>query len=287
MSPVGGWRGNDERVDLYALPPEEFTAARDAAAKEDKSLKALRKPSVSAWVVNTLVRREPALLDQLVELGASLREATSARQGDQLRELTEQRHQLVQAVTAQAVGFVERDITPQVRTEVAQTLEAAMADPSSAQAVQSGQLVRALSYAGLGGVDLEGAVADLPNPRAAVRKDASKKLQKLESAALDAQGALDDAVRLAERTSQAFEVADAEAQSSARDVARDEQRAEALRQQLKEAEQELQTSRSRHSKAAKDLEELQRKAERATRAVAEAQDAADATRKALDLARRS
>jgi chromosome segregation ATPase len=185
------------------------------------------------------------------------------------------------------VGLVERDITPQVRTEVARTLEAAMADPSSAQAVQSGQLVRALSYAGLGGVDLEGAVADLPKPRPAVRKDASKKLQKLESAALDAQGALDDAVRLAERTSQAFEVADAEAQSSARDVARDEARAEALRQQLKEAEQELQTSRSRHSKAAKDLEELQRKAERATKAVAEAQDAADAARKALDLARRS
>lgn len=287
MSPVGGWRRNDERVDLYALPPEEFTAARDAAAKQDKGLKALRKPSVAAWVVNTLVRREPALLEQLVELGASLREATSARQGDQLRELTEQRHQLVRAVTAQAVGLVERDITPQVRTEVAQTLDAAMADPSSAEAVQSGQLVRALSYAGLGGVDLEGAVADLPPPEPALRPDVSRKLQKLEAAALDAQGTLDDAVRLAERTSQAYEVADKATEGTAREVGRAEEQTEALRRQLKEAEHGLQASRSRHSKAAKELEELQRRAERASRAVAEAQDAADAARKALDAARRS
>jgi hypothetical protein len=271
-------------VDLYSLAPEEFTAARDAAAKEDSSLKALRKPSVAAWVVNTLVRREPALLDQLVDLGAALREATSARQGDQLRELTEQRHQLVQAVTEQAIALVERDITQAVRTEVSQTLEAAMADPGSAEAVQSGQLVRALSYAGFGGVDLEGAVADLPSPKP--KADSSKKLQKLEATALDAQGALDDAVRLAERTTQAFEAAESESSEAADLLSAAEGRVEELRQQLKQAEREVQQARSRHSKAGRDLDELERKAERATKAVAEAQEAWDAARKALDAARR-
>jgi len=271
-------------VDLYSLAPEEFTAARDAAAKEDSSLKALRKPSVAAWVVNTLVRREPALLDQLVDLGAALREATSARQGDQLRELTEQRHQLVQAVTEQAIALVERDITQAVRTEVSQTLEAAMADPGSAEAVQSGQLVRALSYAGFGGVDLEGAVADLPSPKP--KADSSKKLQKLEATALDAQGALDDAVRLAERTTQAFEAAESESSEAADLLSAAEGRVEELRQQLTQAEREVQQARSRHSKAGRDLDELERKAERATKAVAEAQEAWDAARKALDAARR-
>ena len=274
-------------VDLYALTPEEFTAARDEAAKEDKSLKALRKPSVAAWVVNTLVRREPALLEQLVDLGAALREATSARQGDQLRELTEQRHQLVQAVTEQAIALVDRDITQAVRTEVSQTLEAAMADPGSAEAVQSGQLVRALSYAGFGGVDLEGAVADLPKPKPKPKSDSSKKLQKLEAAALDAQGTLDDAVRLAERTTQAFDAAEADSSEASDQVTAAEQRAEDLRQQLKQAEHELQQARSRHSKAGRELEDLQRKAERATKAVAEAQDTWDAARKALDEARRA
>ena len=272
-------------VDLYALAPEEFTAARDAAARDDKGLKGLRKPSVSAWVVNTLVRREPALLEQLVDLGAALREATSARQGEQLRGLTEQRHQLVQAVTEQAIALVGRDITQAVRTEVSQTLEAAMADPGSAAAVQSGQLVRALSYAGFGGVDLDGAVADLPSP--APRTDASKKLQKLEATALDAQGALDDAVRLAERTTQAFDAAESDSAEAADQVTAAEERVDALRQQLKEAEQELQQARSRHSKAGRELEELQRKAERATKAVADAQGTWDAARKALDEARRT
>lgn len=276
-------------MDLYALPPEEFTAARDAAAKEDKGLKALRKPSVAAWVVNTLVRREPALLEQLVDLGGALREATSARQGEQLRELTEQRHQLVQAVTEQAVGLVDRDITPAVRTEVSQTLEAAMADPASAEAVQSGQLVRALSYAGFGGVDLEGAVADVPasRPKPPRKPDVSKKLQKLEAAALDAQGALDDAVRLAERTTKAYDSAEQQSASAAEQLALHEERVTDLREQLKQAEHDAQQARSQHSRATRDLEDLHRKAERAAKAVAEAQDAFDAARKALDEARRS
>ena len=272
-------------VDLYALTPEEFTAARDAAAKQDKALKQLRKPSVSAWVVNTLVRREPALLQQLVELGGALREATEAREGGQLRELTEQRRQLVQAVTEQAVGLVDRDVTPAVRTEVAQTLEAAMADPASAQAVQSGQLVRALSYAGFGEVDLEGAVA--PTATVTAAPAVNRRLQKLEAAALEAQGALDDAVRLAERTTTAYDAAATRAQSSAEQVAEHEAAVEDLRRRLKDAEQELQQHRSTHARSTKELDDLERKAERATRAVADAQEASDAARKALDEARRA
>ncbi len=46
-----------------------------------------------------------------------------------------------------------------MRDEVAATLEAGLSDPASADAVRSGRLVRALSYAGFGGVDLDGAVA--------------------------------------------------------------------------------------------------------------------------------
>jgi hypothetical protein len=62
-------------VDLDALPPERFTAARDAAAQDDKSLQSLRRPTVSARVVNTLVRREPVPLEDLLALGASLADA--------------------------------------------------------------------------------------------------------------------------------------------------------------------------------------------------------------------
>ena len=82
----------DERDDLADVPPEEFVAARDALAKKLKSegksdeaaaVKKLRKPTVTRWVADHVLRHHareivgldeagrPAgvlLLDQLSEL---------------------------------------------------------------------------------------------------------------------------------------------------------------------------------------------------------------------------
>ena len=65
-------------VELYALPPAQFTAARNArAGASDRSLgaliKRLPKPGVAAWAVS-LLAREGQLGDAL-ELAAALREA--------------------------------------------------------------------------------------------------------------------------------------------------------------------------------------------------------------------
>ena len=156
-------------MDLYALAPEEFTAARDAEVRaargagergQAKALAALRRPTVSAYVVNALVRAEPALLDQLLELGQQLGQAQADGQAAALRSLGEQRRALVEAVADQAAAAADRPLTPAVRAEVVATLEAALADPASGAAVRTGRLVRPLSYAGFGGVDLQGAVAD-------------------------------------------------------------------------------------------------------------------------------
>jgi hypothetical protein len=55
--------------ELYALRPQEFTAARDARAAEarragDRELadriRALRRPTLSAWAGNLLVRGSPS-----------------------------------------------------------------------------------------------------------------------------------------------------------------------------------------------------------------------------------
>ena len=67
--------------ELYALPPERFTAARDEAVKrlradgrrQDAQLvRALRRPTVVAWAVNHLARARPELVDELLEAGAEL-----------------------------------------------------------------------------------------------------------------------------------------------------------------------------------------------------------------------
>ena len=90
--------------------------------------------------------------------------AQSGGDADALRTLGAQRRELVEAVVGAAVGLAGRTVTAAVREEVAATLEAALSDPASADAVRSGRLVRPLSYAGFGGVDLSGAVAAAPRP---------------------------------------------------------------------------------------------------------------------------
>lgn len=154
---------------LYALPQGEFTAARDALVKEHKAdkelaarIKALKKPSVAAWVVNLLVRRDPDQVAQLLEVGTALREAAESLDADQLRDLTRQRRQLTAAVTTAARRTAREEghrVTESVAEQVEGTLTAAMVDAGAAEAVRSGLLVAALSSTGVDAVDVSSAVA--------------------------------------------------------------------------------------------------------------------------------
>ena len=155
---------------LYGLALADFTPARDARAKElkasDKDLaaavKALKKPSVAAWVVNVLVRHETEQVEQVLAVGEALREAQQNMSGDELRTLTRQRRQLTAAVTTQARSLAKElglKVTGAVGDQVEATLTAAMIDAGCAQAVRSGQLVAALAATGVDEVDLAKAVA--------------------------------------------------------------------------------------------------------------------------------
>jgi DNA repair exonuclease SbcCD ATPase subunit len=154
--------------ELYALTLPEFTPARDAKAKELKGtdlaapVKALKKPSVAAWVVNLLVRHETEQVDQVLQVGAALREAQAAMSGDELRQLTRQRRQVTAAVTTQARRLARehgQKITDAVAQQVEATLTAAMVDEGCAKAVRSGLLLSALEATGVDAVDLDRAVA--------------------------------------------------------------------------------------------------------------------------------
>lgn len=272
---------------LYLLPPEEFTAARDAAAKQAKAdgdkeaaaaLKALRRPTVSAWLVNALAHEQAALLDQLLDLGPALAEAQSGGDAAALRTLGAQRRQLVEAVVGTAVGLAGRSVTSAVREEVAATLEAALSDAASAEAVRSGRLVRALSYAGFGTVDLSDAVAPAPRPQSkkgGKKKvdDRAAKVASAESAALDASGRLDDAVRACEQAERQRAAAEAAVQQAAQEV----ERAEALLAEAREAKD----AADREAHAARSVSEM------AVAKVGRAQDAAETAREELDRLRRS
>lgn len=155
--------------ELYALGLAEFTPARDAKAKELKGtdlaprVKALKKPSLAAWVVNLLVRHETEQVEQVLTVGAALREAQAAMSGDDLRALTRQRRQLTAAVTTRARALARehgQKVTEAVADQVEATLTASMVDEACAAAVRSGLLVAALSATGVDEVvELDKAVA--------------------------------------------------------------------------------------------------------------------------------
>ncbi len=157
--------------ELYSLLPAEFTGTRNQWAKQTKAdgdtelatqVSALRKPSVAAWVVNMMMRHQGEQMTQVLELGASLRQAQADLDGEALRELTRQRRQLTTAVTRQGrelAGELGTRITETVADQVQGTLHAAMVDEDAAAAVRSGLLVSSLEATGVGAADVVDAVA--------------------------------------------------------------------------------------------------------------------------------
>lgn len=149
-------------ADLYGRPRSEFTAARDAAVRQARTageddlaeaIRELRKPTVSAWLVNVLVRERPEDVDRLTELGAELRKAQAGLDADSLRRLSEERPAVVASLTREArrlaAGRGER-ISDAVERELERTLEAVSFDPMAEEQVRGGRLTVALAYSGLG-----------------------------------------------------------------------------------------------------------------------------------------
>ncbi len=102
----------DHAADLYALPLDRFVAARNAIAREamqcgdrelSADLRALPKPSSAAWLVNVLAARRRERLEEVLELGTSLREAQTSADRARLHALGQQRQHLLAAVAGESL----------------------------------------------------------------------------------------------------------------------------------------------------------------------------------------
>ncbi len=168
--------------ELYGLVPEEFMDARKRlglGAKSGgdaglaKAIDSVRKPTAAAWALNQMVRRRPDELERLLALAASLQDASERMDGAAMRDLGRERTRLIDElvratsdVASEAGGALSMPVADQVR----QTFVAALASPPAAEAVASGRLTRALTYAGFGDVDLsEATAAPSPARRPALR----------------------------------------------------------------------------------------------------------------------
>lgn len=252
--------------ELYSLAPAEFTGTRNQWAKQTKTdgdpelakrVTALRKPSMPAWVVNMLMRHQGDQMTQVLDLGASLRQAQADLDADALRELTRQRRQLTTAVTSQGrtlASELGQRITEAVADQVQGTLHAAMIDEDAAAAVRSGMLVTAIAATGVGKADVVDAVAVpaaiglTPRPRA---KPAARP-----SAGRPSLSAVPDPEPAPDEEKLAREAARAAAQRAVEEAVA---AAEEAQQKVRKAQKRVKKVQARTLQAAAELEEARRR----------------------------
>ena len=185
--------------ELFALPLDEFTAARNALAKRLKGdgeadaaeqVRALPKPSVAAWTVNQLARREPDGVRSLLNVAARLRSAQERslqgeRTADELRAAQAEERDVIRTLTRAgeaALRDAGRPAAGATLERVASLLRSAAVDEPGRTALREGRLT--------GDVEVSGfdAFAGLTLPkkrgRAAMRKGddlAERRRQKREA----------------------------------------------------------------------------------------------------------
>jgi hypothetical protein len=229
---------------LYALPPAEFTAARNARARELKGeqpelaaqLAKLAKPTAAAAAVNRLARDEPSEVRALVQSGRRLREAQEAalsgKGESEVAGATREHREALDRVRREARRL---ELSDAVLERVAGTLRAASLDPELQPLLERGLLAREVEAAGFG-LD-PGLVAAAPPPRKRASKQPTATERRRAAAALK------------------------EAQ-----------------QRLRTAKRELAAAEKERARIVRELDAAERDVERAEAAVADAQRAVDDAR---------
>lgn len=222
--------------DLYGLPLDDFTSARDglAARLKDagdtdsaKAVKALRKPTLPAWTVNQLARRDQETLHRLIELRDELTDTSGP---DEIRRLAGER----KSATASLLRRAEEILTDgghsagaSTLDAVAKTLQAGGSEDERVRLLQ-GTLDRPLSpsgFEGLGGFEAF-APETADEAPAKVDRAAERKAEKLASKAAEAERLAADLGRRAERVRKDAEELERDAESARRKAERARKKAD-------------------------------------------------------------
>lgn len=228
-------------ADLYALPLDEFIAARDELAARLKKegdgegaarVKALRKPSVAAWAVNQLARRHADSMAKLLALRDEMEGAGAA----QLRAVGEKRKRLLADLVKRAEKVLAdggHGSSAATLEKVTQTLQAGATD-EEIELLREGRLTRELSpsgFAGFGFAPASPAEAEPSAPSKATER-ARAKAEELAAAAEEKERAARELEKAAEVARKHAEAAAREAEVARRNADRARERAEAAAAKL-------------------------------------------------------
>lgn len=267
---------DEARIDeLFRLPPEEFTPARDRLAGElteagdregAKAVKALRRPTTAAWAVNAAVRRKPdmvqALVDTVSRLRTAQRRAASGLAAGDFREATAERRRLVRLLTEEAQAVLaEAGRSSDAHVSAAgRTFEAAASEEAAAQAVRAGRLSKELALgSGFDGIDAFAVIPGQAEPEpkvppedrgtAAARREVAAARREIERQTRRAATAREE-LRAAQREA-------AEADEAVRGLEHDLDRA---RRRAGEAHQRADRAAAKAERTERGLEEAESKA---------------------------
>jgi hypothetical protein len=202
---------SDEQLDrLYGVPLDEFTAARDELAAELREqgeregaaeVKKLRKPSVPAWTVNQLARKNRTEVEELLSVGKDLRKAQkkalSGGGAEAIRDVTVRRRRAVDRLLDRAekiLAQAEHGTSRATLDKVEDSLQAATVDEEAAEVVRAGRLTRELTPPS--GFELLGEGAPAPvKPRAKQTQKITDRVRRAREQARQAEADAKDADR--------------------------------------------------------------------------------------------
>lgn len=268
-------------AELYAGPPDAFISTRNARAEDvadptlTAAIRALRKPSVAAWVVNLFARERAARLGQALQLAAELRDAQDDLDAATLSQLGRQRRALTNQLAAEAASLATSQgarITDATLEAVRQTISAAFFDPDAAAAVASGRLVHQIAPSA--SFDLETVVAGARPSEPAVAERTPDEV----GARRERRNA-ERELREAEKAHDLAERADRRADDDAREA---KERVERLAARIAELEEALTRARADATKAKKDADVAADRRRNAAEDLSTAAKAVEKARRVLD-----
>jgi hypothetical protein len=289
----------DAQIDrLYQLSLDEFTAARNALAKESGSadVKRLQKPPVGAWAINQVYWRRRSDWDAFAAAAAALKQAHAAvltgKRAD-LRAAGKAHEEALDGVLKAALAILAdagQPATDATKQTIASTLRA-MPSPDD----EPGRLTRTLQPGGfelLAGLPLKGgkAVAPAPKPRPAAKAperatrggDADARAREARARAIAAaKDALAAAVRAEKAADQEARREEFDAAKSARDAERAETRLGEARAALEAAQEALDEAEEAATAATRKRDAAGRRVRDAADALARARVRAETARAEL------
>ena len=232
--------------ELFALPLEGFTEARNSLAKElsDEGkkndaarVKALKKPTITVWAVNQLAHRHGPELEELVRIHEQM---AAAKGSKELRQAAEKRRGVVRRLTDLAAIALEdsgHSATSTTTQRISQTLLAAI----------SGEQLDALRWGRLTG-DIEGTgFSAMSGWAEAADAEPEKKIDR--------------------RSEERVEKLSRAAEEAAREAAKLTRSAAAAEQEARRLEAKAQRAQKKADDARKKAEEARHKAEDAARRI--------------------